>query len=379
GLLAGDALRRAAGSSGQVLPRSRRLTRAETTRYAPTVRTGGLRGGLLSWDGQLYDDARLVVGLARTAAGHGAVVLTRCAAEQVTGDGAVLHDRLTGDRIDLAARAVVNATGVWAGQVAPGIALRPSRGSHLVFDRSAFGGLTAGLTAPVPGSVNRFVFALPAPDDRVYVGLTDEEAPGEVPDVAQPTESEIDFLIGTVNRVLAVPVSRADMIGSFAGLRPLLSADGRTADVSRRHAVITAPDGLVTVIGGKLTTYRRMAEDALDVVLARRRIEARQCSTRRLPLVGAGAVASTAPARLRFKYGTEAAAVLAEAGGDPALLAPIADGIPTTGAELRYAVRHEGALNAADLLERRTRIGLVPADRDRALPAATEALAAVPR
>ncbi|MGH3713812.1 MAG: FAD-dependent oxidoreductase [Micromonosporaceae bacterium] len=376
GHIAGDLLRRAAGTPGRLLPRSRRITAAETRRYAPTVRPDGLRGGLLGWDGQLYDDARLVLALARTAAAHGAYVLTRCGAEQVTGDGAVLRDQLTGERVDLTARAVVNAAGVWAGELAPGIALRPSRGSHLVFDQAAFGGLTAGLTAPVPGSRSRFVFALPAPGGRVYVGLTDEDAPGPIPDEPQPTEAEIDFLLDTVNTVLAVPLSRSDIRGGFAGLRPLLDTGaGRTADVSRRHAVITAPDGLVTVIGGKLTTYRRMAEDALDAVLARHGVDAGPCRTRRLPLVGAGPIVAPAPPRLIARYGSEAAAVLTEAGDDPAQLRPIADGIETTPAELRYAVRHEGALDLGDLLDRRTRIGLVPADRARAVTAASAALA----
>jgi glycerol-3-phosphate dehydrogenase len=377
GYLGGDLLRRAAGTSGGLLPHSRRISPAETHRYAPTLRADRLRGGILGWDGQLYDDARLVVCLARTAASLGAVVLTRCAAEQVTGDGAVLRDGRSGERFDVAARVVVNATGVWAGRVAPGIALRPSRGSHLVLGQERFGGLSAGLTIPVPGERNRFVFVLPAPNRRVYLGLTDEEVSGEVPDVPEATEAEIDFLLATVNRALQVPVSRDDVIGSFAGLRPLLDTrGGRTADLSRRHAVITSRDGLVTVIGGKLTTYRRMAQHALDTALTRHGVTAGPCVTHRLALVGAaGHTRVVAAPRLIRKYGGEALAVRAESGGDPALLAPIAEGIDTTLAELRFAVRHEGALDVADLLDRRTRIGLVPADRKRAVPAAERVLA----
>ncbi|GAA2775643.1 glycerol-3-phosphate dehydrogenase/oxidase [Saccharopolyspora taberi] len=375
GFLAGDALRAAAGTSAHRLPPSRRITRAEVRRYAPTVRTDGLRGGLLAWDGQLQDDARLVVALARTAAAHGARVLTRCAGEQVTGRGAVLRDGLTGRGHDVDARIVINATGVWAGQVAPGIALRPSRGTHLVLSRESFGGLGAGLMVPVPGERNRFVFALPSPEGRVYIGLTDEEAEGEIPDVPRASEQEVDFLLETVGTALREPLSRADVLGTYSGLRPLLdSGTGRTADVSRKHAVITAPDGLVTVVGGKLTTYRRMAQDALDAALARTALTAGVCRTRRLPLVGAGSPAELAavraPQRLLGRYGTEAAAVLAGAGGDE--LAPIAEGIETTGAELRFAVRHEGALDESDLLDRRTRIGLAEDDRRRALPIARE-------
>ncbi|MFC4950596.1 glycerol-3-phosphate dehydrogenase/oxidase [Pseudonocardia sp. GCM10023141] len=379
GQLAGDLLRIAAGTPSRILPPPRRASAAEVTRWAPTVRTDGLRGGLLMWDGQVVDDARLVVGLARTAAAHGARILTRCAATQVTGHGAVLRDELTGAEHTVDARIVINAAGVWAGGLAPGIRLRPSRGTHLVFPDTAFGGLRAGLTVPVPGSRSRFVFALPAAGGRVYVGITDEEAPGDVPDVPQPSDGEIDFLLATLGSVLRVPLTRADLLGTYAGLRPLLdTGDGATSDVSRKHVVLTAPDGLVTVVGGKLTTYRRMAQDALDVALAGAGIAAGPCRTRRLPLVGAADPATlrglTTPGRLVRRYGTEAGAVVAEAGGDPALLAPIAEGIDVTRAELLFAVRHEGALDTGDLLDRRTRIGLDPAARERALPVAAEVL-----
>jgi glycerol-3-phosphate dehydrogenase len=380
GLFAGDLLRAGARTSRHTLPASRRITRAEVQRLAPTVQLHGLRGGLLGWDGQLHDDARLVIALARTAASYGARVLTRCAAEQVTGSGAVLRDELTGRSYDVAARMVINATGVWAGQTAPGITLRPSRGSHLVLSQQSFGGLTAGLTIPVPGERSRFVFALPAPDGRVYVGLTDEDAPGEIPDVPQATESEIDFLLTTVSSALQSPLDRSDLLGTYSGLRPLLdSGSGHSADISRQHHIVIAPDGLVTVVGGKLTTYRRMAQDALDTALDKANLTAAPCRTARLPLVGAAPRPElsdvVAPQRLVQRYGTEATRVLAEAAGDSALLDPIAEGVLTTAAELRFAVRHEGALDADDLLDRRTRIGLVPAERIRALPAAQKAIA----
>lgn len=377
GFAAGDLLRVAAGTPGSVLPRSRRVTAADVRRYAPTVAGEGLRGGLLGWDGQLIDDARLVVAIARTAAGLGARILTRCAAVEVTGQGAVLRDELSGTTFDVAARAVVNAAGVWAGEVDPGVRLRPSRGTHLVLPQAAFGGLSAGLTVPVPGSTSRFVFALPAPDERVYVGLTDEDAPGPVPDVPAASDAEIDFLLQVIGAALRTPLTRADLLGSFAGLRPLLDASGaETADLSRRHAVLTAPGGLVTVVGGKLTTYRRMAQDAVDAAVAGAALVAGPCVTRRLPLVGAaGADRVAASDRLAGRYGGEAVAVQAMAGGDPALLRPVCPGVRTTTAELLFAVRHEGALDAGDLLDRRTRVGLDPAARAAALPAARAALA----
>ncbi|GAA3726796.1 glycerol-3-phosphate dehydrogenase [Spinactinospora alkalitolerans] len=366
GMLAGDALRAASGTSASTLPRSRRVTPAEVARYAPTVRVTGLRGGVLGWDGQLDDDARLVVALARTAAGHGAKILTRVTASEVTGGGAVLTDTLTGRTLDLGARIVINAAGVWAGEIAPGLGLRPSRGTHLVLSQQVLGGLSAGLMVPLPGQVGRYVFALPAPDGRVYIGLTDEDAPGPIPDEPRPAESEITFLLDTINLALATRIRREDVLGTFSGLRPLFdSGTGTTADISRRHQVITAPDGLLTIVGGKLTTYRRMAQDALDTALHNTGITAGPCRTRRLPLVGAASLAGLdtvqAPTRLLRRYGTEAPQVLAVGGSE--LHRPISEATELTPAELLFAVRHEGALDTGDLLDRRTRIGLDPVAR----------------
>jgi glycerol-3-phosphate dehydrogenase len=374
GWLAGDALRVSARTPHTVLPRSRHIDAARVREYAPTVRTDGLRGGVLGWDGQLCDDARLVVTVARTAAGHGARIITRCAAEQVTGSGAVLRDTLTGRAFDIDARIVINAAGVWAGQVAPAISLRPSRGSHLVFSQDSFAGLRAGLTVAVPGTTNRFCFALPAADRRVYVGITDEEAPGELPDVPSPNDAEIDFLLDTVSSALRAPLRREDMLGSYAGLRPLLDTGGeRTADISRKHAVLTAADGLTTIVGGKLTTYRRMAQDALDTALRHADVTADRCRTAELPLLGAASAAElarvAAPPRLVQRYGTLAAEVAAAGSSTP-----VADGLDTTEAEFRYAVSHELALDVDDLLQRRTRVGLVAATAAAARDCAEAAL-----
>ncbi|WP_427887276.1 glycerol-3-phosphate dehydrogenase/oxidase [Kribbella sp. GL6] len=379
--LGGDVLRTFARTSDDYLPHSRRVSSAEILRYAPTLRPEGMRGGFLTWDGQLYDDARLVVAIARTAAQYGARILTHVAATEVTGQGAVLVDQLTGDQRSVDARIVINATGIWADQVASGIKLRPSRGTHLVLPQSVFGGLSAVLTVPVPGELRRVVMAIPAPDDRVYVGLTDVDAPGPVDDVPRATEAEIDFLLNTISAAVQQPVTRADLLGTYAGLRPLLDTGHHsgTADISRRHAVITSDDGVVTIVGGKLTTYRRMAQDALDTALDRSDVEVRrQCETHRIPLVGAAdrvhLAAVRAPARFVQRYGVEAPRVI---DGPPELREPIAPGLRTTYAELRFAVRHEGALTEDDVLDRRTRIGLSAADRELALPAVREAFAAV--
>lgn len=394
GFAAGDGLRRLAGTSASTLPRSRRVDAERAVSLAPTVRRGGLDGALLAYDGQLIDDARLVTAVARTAAQHGARILTRVAASNATGTSVTLTDTLTGESMDVTARAVVNATGVWAGEVDDSIRLRPSRGTHLVFDAKAFGNPTAALTVPIPGEINRFVFAMPEQLGRVYLGLTDEDAPGPIPDVPQPTPSEIGFLLDTVNTALDTSLGQGDVIGSYAGLRPLIDtgpvrqagADGpgeatSTADVSRDHAVIESPSGVISVVGGKLTEYRYMAQDVVDRAATLRGLTADGCRTHNLPLVGAPAnpvatlgSAAALPGSLVARYGAEAPNVIARAGCDRPI-AQVADGIDVTRAEFEYAVTHEGALTVDDILDRRTRIGLVAADRVRVEAVAEEMLA----
>ncbi len=201
----------------------------------------------------------------------------------------------------------------------------------------------------------------------------------------EPSEPEIGFLLDVVSAAFAVPLHRSDVVGAFAGLRPLLdTAEGETADLSRKHAVLTSRTGVITIVGGKLTTYRRMAEDAVDAAVDHAGLTAAACRTRTLPLLGAAPrpvlAASEAPARLVRRYGTDADLVLDNARAvtgmsDEELLAPIAEGVPATLAELVFGVTHEGAADVDDLLDRRTRVGLVPDDRARAVPAAERALA----
>lgn len=292
---------------------------------------------MLSYDGQLADDAHLVVTVARTAASRGARILTRVRALELRRDGATAEDVLTGEHLDVRARAVVNATGVWAGSLDESITVRPSRGTHIVLDAADLGGPTAALTIPHEGSISRYVFALPQQHGRVIVGLTDEDAPGPVPRVPVATEGDIAFLLTNLNRVLSAPITRDQVRGSFAGLRPLVDTGATsTADISRRHLVAVSEKGFVNVLGGKLTTYRRMAEDAVDLAVDTVGLDAGPSSTASLRLTDAAVPVS-----------------------------PVEDRGRLSRAGIEFAVRSEGAMTADDVLDRRTRVGLVDADRER--------------
>ncbi|HEV7186287.1 MAG TPA: glycerol-3-phosphate dehydrogenase/oxidase [Blastococcus sp.] len=373
----GDAVRMSVPGGRGSLPSTRRVVADDVARLVPGVRPG--RGGVVFWDGQLVDDARLVVAIARTAAAYGARILTGASVTAVDGRDvhAIVDDS---EAVTLRARVVVNAAGVWAQRLAPGIRLQPSRGSHVVVRGDRLGSPSAALTVPLPGSRSRYVFALPQADGLVYLGITDEPVEGPVPDGdPSASDAEVQQLLDTVNQVLAEPLTRADLVGAYAGLRPLVlpasagtGPGGATADLSRKH--LLQWDGpVLSVVGGKLTTYRAMAEETVDAVVGRLGRGAQRSLTGRLPLVGAApgpALARVgAASRLVARYGTEAPVV--EAMGTAAVVA----GRLETEGELRFAVRHEGARTVADLLDRRTRIGLVPADRARAVGTAERVLA----
>jgi glycerol-3-phosphate dehydrogenase len=378
GLRIGDGLRIGARTPRRVLPPARRISALEARRLAPALAEAGLRGALLSWDGQLEDDARLVVAVARTAAAHGARILTYAGVTGVRDDGVDAVDALTGAAFSVRARRVILATGVWAGELSPSVELRPSRGSHLLVPAGRLGDPRAAVNVPVPGERGRWVFALPRTDGLVAIGLTDVAADGPVPEVPCPSAEEEATLLEHASAALEVCLGPEDLAGRYAGLRPLLAGDAATADLSRRHAVVEeAATGALTVVGGKLTTYRAMAQDAVD------RITDRPCRTHRLPLVGAAGAAAgasptgrgaprvgasgagAAPPRLVRRFGAEAAAV-AELGATE----PLAPGVPVCEAELRWAAAHELALTPEDLADRRTRAGLVPEWREAVLAAA---------
>lgn len=379
GYLAGDILRITAGTKGRTLPRSRYASATRTIELCPQVLRDKLRGSWVNYDGQMVDDARLVTAVTRTAAEKGARILTYCAATHATGDTVEVHDRLNDERFTLHAKAVISATGVWAQGLDQSIKVRPARGTHLVLDAEKLGNPKGALTVPLEGSISRYLFILPEQHGRCYLGLTDEDSPGEIPDVPPTPEEDIDFLLRGINRALEVPIRREDVKAAFTGLRPLIEAEGNngsTADLSRRHAIIDAEDGLISITGGKFTEYRLMAEEAVDHALSQRGLSARPCRTKNLPLVGApthpvyGHVSDQdlagIPECVVRRFGNEAPNVLASCTIErPTDLIP---GVPdVTRAEIAYAVTHEGAMNVDDVLDRRTRIGLVPEDREAAL------------
>ena len=353
-----DAMR-AASRTPAVLPRTKWLDGEQIATLLPALR--GSREAALHVDGSLEDDARLVVGIARTAASYGASILTHCSAQDVRADGATVVDALTGGTTDVHARCVVVAAGVWSGGLVADVPLQPSKGAHVLRRAEALGSPTSAFNILVPGSRNRYVFAVPRPDGTVQVGLTDD-AVDVIEDEPPVTAEDERFLLETLSSGLSAPVTADDVVGRFAGLRPLLGGGDSTnpADLSRRHALLDR-DGVLVLVGGKLTTYRAMAEDAVDRV-ARRLDTQAPCVTRTLPLVGAGKASAPrgVPPRLMRRFGAEAAQVAACGPLDP-----VAAGVPALKCEVDWAVAAEGAVTAADV-ERRLRLDLVPGWREAA-------------
>ncbi|UCE31115.1 MAG: glycerol-3-phosphate dehydrogenase/oxidase [Burkholderiales bacterium] len=346
------------------LGRTEALARAETLARAPGLLPEGLVGALRYWDGQ-FDDARLAVALARTAIARGATVVTRCAAvglahHQGWISGVLVEDRETGQRHALDSRCVVNATGVWVDAVRHmdhadcSNLVAPSQGVHLVVDRSFLPGEHAIL---VPRTRDgRVLFAVPWLG-HVILGTTDTPRDDLAFEPA-PFAAEIDFILGEAGRYLARAPTRADLRSVWVGLRPLVrppeSRPGDTKALSREHAVLVERSGLVTVTGGKWTTYRAMAEDVLEHCMTAGLLPRRPAGvTATLPLVGAPPSAEPPPLSdppgLQL-YGTEAPLVQSLPGADREL----APGL--TEAMVRFAARFEYARSVEDMLARRSRL-----------------------
>ena len=409
GFVAGDALRIAAGTSGKTLPHSRTISARRVAELCPAVDRHNVKFGYLNYDGQLIDDAALVTALARTAGGFGADVLTHCRVESVDelpadrvahsgSANAAVSLNVEGETLVVHAAAVVNATGVWAGDLDETVKVTPSRGTHLVVDAEKLGYPEGALTVPVPGATNRFCFILPTQLGRCYIGLTDEQA--QLEDVPTAPEEDVQWILDVVNQALLVDLTADDVIGTFAGLRPLVEIAGpgkvasnqengtggerHTADLPREHAILVRGP-MVTVTGGKLTEYRLMAEQTVDRVLAEGLIAKAKigpCVTKQTPLIGAPTRPEQA-AQLTSSDASEGSAATAETNNNAdqgSLIArpdePVVPGLAVTRGRLSFAVTHEGARTISDILDRRTRIGLVPADRAAAEPVAREVLQA---
>jgi glycerol-3-phosphate dehydrogenase len=377
--------------------------------HTPVLRRARLRGAFVFHDG-VEDDARYALAVARTARARGATVATRLRVHGALRErgriaGVHVHDELGGTDFEIRARAVIDATGVWSGlpdgafpvvgSAAPPI--RPSRGTHLIVRRDRIPA-ASGLTIRVPGKV---VFFVPWPGHWL-IGTTDLPYDGP-PDGVVPTGDDVDEILAAVNRTLDVDLTRADLVGTYAGLRPLVgdgpSADGSTLRVSREHRVHVEPDGLTRIGGGKYTTYRVMARDAVDAALdaayegAIRGGQGHGISragpsrTDELALIGAaghpalnalvdglsGRLAAGGSglerrhaARLVARHGTQATDVVA-LGERLDLLRPLGPEIDHLEAEVAWAVREELALGVGDVLVRRTRLAQELSDRGAAI------------
>jgi glycerol-3-phosphate dehydrogenase len=368
------------------VPFHRHMSVHGALRLAPALKASSLAGALLYYDAQT-DDARFTLTVARTAAAHGAVVATRARVVELLRDpdgnrvtGARVRDEETGRDVNVSARRVVVCAGVWTdlihqmAGVRAGYQVRMSKGVHVVVPYEAIRSDT-GIILRTEKSV---LFIIPW-GQRWIVGTTDTDWDGEREEPAA-TGEDVDYILAQANRVLVSPLTRSDVIGVYAGLRPLVAADesAPTAKLSREHVVDEPAPGLVSIAGGKFTTYRVMARDVVDTAVADYDRWVPASVTDQLPLLGAeGLAAATAEAgrlaeeygvsrdtveHLLDRYGTLAEEVLQLTRTDPALAAPIADGHPYLGAEVAYAVTHEGALHIGDVLTRRIRLLFEDAD-----------------
>ena len=346
---------------------SRFLSREETLERLPTVAPEGLRGGVIYHDGQ-FDDARLAVALARTLADLGGTPLNYLQVTGLARDGGVItgvaaRDRETGREYLVRGRVVVNATGVFTDEVrrlddpqaAPVIS--PSQGVHLVLDRSFLPGDSAIM---IPHTAdNRVLFAVPW-HGRVVVGTTDTPVAAASLE-PRPLPEEIDFLLSHAARYLTRHPTRADILSAFAGLRPLVhpGGTGETAAVSREHAVLVSGSGLVSITGGKWTTYRRMGEDAVNHAASVAGLPEHPSVSDKLPIHGWREGDALSPPW--DAYGADAEAVRALCAAEPTLSEPLHPALPYRAGEVVWAVRHEWARTVEDVLARRTRALLLDA------------------
>ncbi|CAB4852423.1 unannotated protein [freshwater metagenome] len=372
----------------------KRLRKDAAFVHLPTMPKERLASAYLYYDAAA-DDARLVLNVLRTAAANGAVVTNGCSLVELQKDahgaitGAVVE--ADGRRFTVSAKVVVNAAGVWADDVRALAedhhpdSIRPAKGVHITVPWEKVRNDIA-VVIPVPKD-RRSLFVVPwdeLPDGtfrHCYIGTTDTDYQGTLLD-PPCTKDDIDYVLAALNATVNTNVTADDITGVWAGVRPLVKAasSGRTADLSRHHKVDHHGNGVITITGGKLTTYREMAEDTVDAVLQRLDRKVR-CRTRNLPLLGAVGFREPKPGapdtHLANRFGTLANEVRSLIAADPSLGEPLVPGLPYLRAEAVYAVRNEMALSLDDVLTRRTRARIF--DRGatlRAAPAVAALLAA---
>jgi len=353
----------------------RRLKRDAAFEHLPTMPKERLASAYLYYDATA-DDARLCLTVARTAAAAGAAIASRCGVVSIGKDASGRAESVVvaadGNEITVRTRMIVNAAGVWADDVRALAeeqhpdSIRPAKGVHITVPWAKVRNDIA-VVIPVPKD-KRSLFVVPwgpLPDgtfQHTYVGTTDTDFDGDVDDPLC-TEADLDYVLRALNASVTTGITADDVTGVWAGLRPLVksASSGRTADLSRRHSITTNPAGVITVAGGKLTTYREMAEDTVDQVCERLDIRAR-CVTKRKRLIGASGfrepTAGSPAAHLALRYGGKAAEIESLIASDPTLAEPLLPRLPYVRAEAIYAVRAEMATTLDDVLTRRTRARL---------------------
>ncbi len=379
-----------------VLARHRWVPPEEVPSLVPLVRTDGLRGGFVYHDAQT-DDVRLTLAVLRTAVQSGAVVVNYARVVQLAQESgrvaaARIRDELTDSTVDVRARHFINAAGVWAEDVArmagpAAFSIRHSKGAHLVVRRDRVRLRDAALVIPETND-GRLAFVVPW-GQYAILGTTDDGYEG---DLASPivTREDVAYLLDHVNQFMDVHLTPDDVAGTYAGLRPLLAVPGKTsAQLSRTHAVMEGPAGMISIIGGKLTTFRKMAQDCVDYLL-RREQDRRECRTAAIVLDGGEGTDEAArhlrdvagrlgwdPSlvnRLTQAYGSHASTVAAIAGESRELAEPFLPGMPIIAAEVVYAARYEMAMRLVDLAFVRLPLAIYDIRR---LPAILETVAAI--
>jgi len=362
----------------RALPWHKHLSQKNVAQIAPSLRQDIVTGAIKYFDAQV-DDARYTMMVARTAARHGAVIATGVSCESLIKEGkrivgAVVRNMETGELINVSAGATVMCAGVWSDELherfglKAGYEVRMSKGAHIVLPGKAIKS-EVGIILKTPVSV---LFVIPW-EDKWIVGTTDTEYNG---DRNEPlaNRDDIDYILAQANRVLEPQLRYEDIIGVYAGLRPLVSrkADASTTKLSREHTVDRPAPGFVSIAGGKYTTYRVMAEDVIDLAGKELHKEVRDSTTDRLPIVGAdgyNALVQQVPliatethlpeatvVHLLNRYGSLISEILELISADSSLSKPLGGGLPYLRAEIHYAVSHEGARSVEDVVARRTRI-----------------------